>query len=135
MNKAIDKNARKLRQLYLDLYPYEDEELIEVEDFKNVEYIEIHVSNLASDNTPKANYFIALANKQIELLQEFSTIEKLFIRGKRNGYAPDQCGETLTVGELIAILEKYDHDLPVFLVNDNGYSYGSITEDDVDISI
>ena len=32
---------------------------------------------------------------------------KIYIEGKRNGYAPDQCGKTLTVGELIAILSDF----------------------------
>lgn len=55
----------------------------------------------------------------------------LYIEGKRNGYCLDQCGRTLTVGELIEILEQYDHDRPVYLRNDNGYTYGSITERDI----
>lgn len=55
----------------------------------------------------------------------------IFIEGKRNGYGPDQCGRTLTVGELIEILEEFDSDRPVFLRNDNGYTYGSITERDI----
>lgn len=55
----------------------------------------------------------------------------LFIEGKRNGYGIDQCGRTLTVGELVEILSAYDEDRPVFLRNDNGYTYGSITEYDI----
>lgn len=58
-------------------------------------------------------------------------MEALFINGKRNGYGPDQCGRTLTVGELIEILGGFDSDRPVFLRNDNGYTYGSITERDI----
>lgn len=54
----------------------------------------------------------------------------LFINGNRNGYAPSQCGRTLTVGELIELLQDYDEDAPVYLNNDNGYTYGSITEHD-----
>lgn len=56
----------------------------------------------------------------------------LFIEGKRNGYGIDQCGETLTVGELIALLEDYDEDTPIYLRNDGGYTYGSITERDIE---
>lgn len=52
----------------------------------------------------------------------------LYLEGRRNGYAPDQCGRTMTVGELIAFLQDFDEDLPVFLRNDRGYTYGSITE-------
>lgn len=55
-------------------------------------------------------------------------MKALYIEGKRNGYGPDQCGRTLTVGELIEILEEFDYGRPVYLRNDNGYTYGSITE-------
>lgn len=58
----------------------------------------------------------------------------LFIEGKRNGYAPEQCGQTMTVGELIAFLQDFDEELPVFLRNDRGYTYGSITERDFEES-
>lgn len=53
---------------------------------------------------------------------------KLFIQGRRDGYSPYQCGKTMTVGELIALLEDYDEDAKVYLSNDNGYTYGRITE-------
>lgn len=43
----------------------------------------------------------------------------IYIEGNRNGYSPEQCGRTLTVGELIEILER-------------GYTYGSITEEDIE---
>ncbi len=55
----------------------------------------------------------------------------LFINGKRNGYNTKQCGETLTVRELIEELSYYDNDTPVYLRNDNGYTYGSITICDI----
>lgn len=57
--------------------------------------------------------------------------EAIFINGKRNGYGPEQCGRTLTIRELIEILSEYDEDTEVFLSNDSGYTYGSITENDV----
>lgn len=53
---------------------------------------------------------------------------KLYIEGRRNGYAPEQCGRTMTVGELIAFLENFDEDTELYLNNDNGYTYGSIDE-------
>lgn len=56
-------------------------------------------------------------------------MDALFIEGRRTGYAPNQCGVTLTVGELIDILSGYDEELPIYLNNDNGYTFGSITED------
>lgn len=57
----------------------------------------------------------------------------IFINGKRNGYSPEQCGETMTVGELINCLQEYDENDLVYLMNDHGYTYGSITNDDIDI--
>lgn len=51
----------------------------------------------------------------------------LFIEGRRNGYSPEQCGDTLSVKDLIEELQNYDEDLPVYLSNDNGYTYGNIT--------
>lgn len=58
----------------------------------------------------------------------------LYINGNRNGYSPDQCGRTLTVGELLDILSEFDEDRAIYLRNDNGYTYGSITEEDVTIT-
>lgn len=55
----------------------------------------------------------------------------LFIEGRRNGYSPDQCGRTMTVGELIRFLSNYDEDREVFLCNDRGYTYGNITADSI----
>lgn len=52
----------------------------------------------------------------------------LYIEGRRNGYDPDQCGKTMTVSELIGFLREFDGDLPVYLKNDGGYTFGNITE-------
>lgn len=54
-------------------------------------------------------------------------MKKLFIEGRRDGYDPEQCGATMTVEELITFLEQFDGDTKVYLNNDNGYTYGSIT--------
>ena len=35
----------------------------------------------------------------------------LILNTKRQGYGTDQCGETLTVGELIELLQDYDEDM------------------------
>lgn len=51
----------------------------------------------------------------------------LFIEGRREGYAVDQILHTMTVGELIMFLEQFDEDAPIYLKNDGGYTYGSIT--------
>ena len=52
---------------------------------------------------------------------------RLFINANRNGYSPEQCKDTMTVGKLIRALEDYDENTPVFLKHDNGYTYGSIS--------
>ena len=44
----------------------------------------------------------------------------------------DAADSSITVGELINELRNYDEDLKVVFSNDNGYTYGYISEDDVD---
>lgn len=51
----------------------------------------------------------------------------LFIEGRRNGYSPDQCGRTITVGELIEFLGDFDEETVIFIRNDRGFTYGNIT--------
>ena len=50
----------------------------------------------------------------------------VYIDSRRDGYSPSQCHGTMTVGELIDILSQYDEDQPVYIRNDNGYTYGSV---------
>lgn len=57
---------------------------------------------------------------------------KVFINANRNGYAPDQVRHTMTVAELIAILEELPGDAPVYLKHDGGYTYGGITVADIE---
>lgn len=52
------------------------------------------------------------------------------IEARRTAYAPNQIGSTMTVGELIDMLEQYEADTPVIISNDNGYTYGSLVEED-----
>ena len=52
----------------------------------------------------------------------------LMFKTGRVGYDTNQCGETMTVGELIEILSEYDEDTEIFYKNDNGYTYGYLTE-------
>ena len=47
---------------------------------------------------------------------------------KREGYAPDQCGSTMTVGELIQYLSQFDENSKIYFSNDNGYTYGSLKD-------
>lgn len=53
----------------------------------------------------------------------------LYIEGRRNGYGPDQCCRTMTVSEMIDFLSQFDGDLPIYLNNDGGYTFGNIDED------
>lgn len=59
-------------------------------------------------------------------------MSKLLIAAEREGYSTDQIRHTMTVGELIAYLEQFDEDEPVYLSHDRGYTYGGITEDRFD---
>lgn len=43
----------------------------------------------------------------------------LSISARREGYAVDQISDTMTVGELIRLLEDYDEDMEVYISNDN----------------
>ncbi len=53
----------------------------------------------------------------------------VLIESERTGYSPNQIYHTMTVGELIAALEEYDPETPIYTSNDNGYTYGGIHYD------
>ena len=61
-------------------------------------------------------------------LRALPQTKALFIDGARDGYHPTQISETMTVGELIAMLSYYDDNTPIYIQNDNGYTYGGITD-------
>ena len=55
----------------------------------------------------------------------------IIIEAKREGYTIKQAEnerEAITVGELMRLLEDFDEDAKVYISNDNGYTYGSVTE-------
>ena len=54
-------------------------------------------------------------------------MDVLYIEGRRNGYSPEQCGKTMTVEELIELLEQFPEETPIYLKNDNGDTYGNMT--------
>ena len=56
----------------------------------------------------------------------------LIIDTKRSGYSPDQCGGTMTAGELIELLEEYDEDTRIYTGHDSRYTYGSIRRDSIE---
>ena len=55
----------------------------------------------------------------------------IIIEAKREGYSIEQAENertAITVGELMQLLEDFDEDTKVYISNDNGYTYGSVTE-------
>lgn len=59
-------------------------------------------------------------------------MKKLFIEGKREGYAPDQCAKTMTIGQMKELFETLiskgfaTTETEIYLQNDGGYTFGSI---------
>lgn len=53
---------------------------------------------------------------------------KLVYNTFREAYGLGDVRRTMTVGELIAHLQDYDPDTPVYLGFDNGYTYGGLNE-------
>lgn len=56
----------------------------------------------------------------------------LFIKSSREGYAPGQCGPTLTVAELVEYLSEFEPETEVYISNDDGYTFGAIKWDSFD---
>lgn len=54
----------------------------------------------------------------------------LVLEANRTCYGLEQLGNTMTIGELIELLENYDSDMKICISNDNGYTYGEINEED-----
>ena len=57
--------------------------------------------------------------------------EVLIIEANREGYSIEQAENertAITVGELISSLEDFDEDTKIYISNDRGYTYGSVTE-------
>ena len=53
----------------------------------------------------------------------------VIINAHRDRY--EKGGSTITVGELIERLQQFDKSTPVYTSHDNGYMFGSITENDI----
>lgn len=61
--------------------------------------------------------------------------ECVTIAAHREAYTPGDCiGKAMTVGELKRLLEDFDEDAPVLVSNDDGYTYGAVTEFCIDSS-
>lgn len=54
-------------------------------------------------------------------------MSRLIIHTNRDGYNYEQCGPTMTVQELMELLEEFDPDSKIYLNFDNGYTFGSLT--------
>ena len=55
--------------------------------------------------------------------------ECVTIAAHREAYVPGDCiGKAMTVGELKSLLEDFDEDTPALVSNDDGYTYGAVTE-------
>lgn len=60
-------------------------------------------------------------------------MKALIIDAHRDGYSIDQVYETMTISDLIYRLEDFDGDIPVYISYDRGYTYGGISEDDINL--
>lgn len=59
-------------------------------------------------------------------------MEIVKIETAKTHYSAEAAAEhTLTVGDLIRLLEQYDDSTPVVFSNDNGYTFGRICNDDI----
>ena len=58
-------------------------------------------------------------------------MEYLRIEANRQGYAPTQIKGTMTVGDLISLLQDFPEEMPVILSHDNGYTYGGVYYNDI----
>lgn len=60
--------------------------------------------------------------------------EKIIIKTSRTAYSTKQVERTLTLGELIAYLQDCgSDDTPVYLSFDDGYTFGGIRPDDIEV--
>lgn len=52
----------------------------------------------------------------------------IYTLNQRGYYSIADINNTLTVGELIEILEQYDKSIPIYLSLNNGWNYGGLFE-------
>lgn len=59
------------------------------------------------------------------------------IEVNRTGYSPDQCYDTMTLGEIASVFKRIadrdGEDTPVYFSHDNGYTYGEFSLDEAEI--
>lgn len=59
------------------------------------------------------------------------------IEVSRTGYEPDQCNDTMTLGDIARAFaycaEEYGEDTPAYFSHDDGYTYGEFSLDEAEI--
>ena len=60
-------------------------------------------------------------------------MDKLIINTSRDAYSTRDVYGTMTVGDLKAFLEDVEDDTPIYLSFDNGYTYGALKDNRMDI--
>ena len=60
-------------------------------------------------------------------------MEKLIINTSRDAYSVKDILNTMTVGDLKAFLEDFEDDTPIYLSFDNGYTYGAVKENTIEV--
>ena len=60
-------------------------------------------------------------------------MDKLIINTSRDAYSVKDILNTMTVGDLKAFLEDLEDDTPIYLSFDNGYTYGAIKENTMEV--
>lgn len=57
--------------------------------------------------------------------------EVLIINSWRGGRSPQEAGLTMTVGELIGLLEWYNPDMPVIIRGYDEYQFNEVSDDSI----
>lgn len=60
-------------------------------------------------------------------------MEKILIHATRKAYGLEDIHRTMTVADLISFLETFDEGTEVYISNDNGYTYGPVLEELMEI--
>ena len=60
-------------------------------------------------------------------------MDKLIIITSKDAYSTEDIYNTMTVGDLKSFLNDMEDDTPIYLSFDNGYTYGALRDDHMDI--
>ena len=56
----------------------------------------------------------------------------IYLNTNRIAYSPDQIKNTLTVQDIIDIFSEFEPEAKVYFRNDDGYTYGNISHQDIE---